>query len=83
MINAHFKAGVPITTHFYVCSDVTMTTTQRLPSSLAKTIEILIRIIHFFPLTNERKTPMKCYPKIIREDHFQSSPIFWLHSVEP
>lgn len=49
MINAHLRA--PDGNHYPLQqrhSDITMTTTKRLPSSAAKTIEILIKAILFF-----------------------------------
>lgn len=49
MINAHFKA---LDGNYYPLqgchSDITMPTTERLPSSVAKTIEILIKALLFF-----------------------------------
>jgi hypothetical protein len=46
-----------------VYSHITMTTTERLPSSVAKTIEILIKDIHFFFSDHWKKTSTKCYPR--------------------
>lgn len=68
--------------------DITMTTTKRLPSSMAKTIEILIKaILFFFFLTNGRKTSTKCYPEIHDQEHFQNSNIllasFQTHMICP
>lgn len=62
--------------------DITMTTTKRLPSSKAKTIEILIKAIpfFFFFLTNGRKTT-KYYPEIHDQAHFQNSKILLLSRV--
>lgn len=49
MINAHFRALDGNHYPLQQCHpDITMTTTKRLPSSVAKTIEILIKAIFFF-----------------------------------
>lgn len=83
MTNAHFRA--PGGNHYPLpqChSDITMTTTKRLPSSMAKTIEILIKAIPFFFLTDGRKTSTKCYPEIHEQEHFLNSKIFLLLSME-
>lgn len=83
MINAHFRALDGNHYPLQRChSDITMTTTERLPSSVAKTIEILIKAIHFFGLTNGRKTSTKCYPEIHDQKHFQNSKILLLLSTE-
>lgn len=74
MINAHFKALEYNHYPLHRCrSDITMTTRERLPSSVAKTIEILIKAIHFFGLASGRKTSTKCYPEIHDQEHFQNS----------
>ena len=88
MINAHFGAldgnHYPLQQRH---SDITMTTTERLPSSVAKTIEILIKAIPFFLLTNGRKTSTKCYPEIQDQEHFPNSKFLLLstesHDLHP
>lgn len=83
MINAHFRALDGNHYPLQQChSDITMTTRERLPSSVAKTIEILIKAIHFFGLTNGRKTSTKCYPEIHDQEHFQNSKILLRPSTE-
>lgn len=83
MINAHLRALDGNHYPLQRChSDITMTTTERLPSSVAKTIEILIKAIHFFGLTNGRKTSTKCYPEIHDRKHFRNSKLLLLLSTE-
>ena len=81
MINAHFRAMDGNLYPLQQChSDVTMTTTKRLPSSVAKTIEVLIKAILFFLLTNGQKTSTHCYPEIPDQKHFRNSKFLLLYT---
>ena len=88
MINAHFRALDGNHDPLQQCHPgITMTTTKRLPSSVAKTIEILIKAIHFFFLTDGRKTSTRPYPEIHGQEHFQNSKLlleaFQSHMICP
>lgn len=77
MANAHFRALGGNHSLLPEHSVITMTTTQSLPSSVAKTIEILIKAILFF-FISWKKTSTKCYPEKYDQKQFRNSAIFSL-----
>lgn len=76
MANARFRALGSNHYPLPVYSVITMTTTQSLPSFVAKTIEILIKAFFFFLFISCKKTSRYCHPEIHDQEQFGNSKTF-------